>query len=131
MDPKYLSHPYDLKVLLEGIKIIKKLLNTETMKKFGAKMKDIPFPGCEHLSFDTDPYWVCYIEHVTLTSYHVGGTCRMGSCPEDSVVDHHFRVHGVENLYIVDASVMPQLPAANPIATITMLALRFVDKEIH
>lgn len=131
IDPQYLTHSYDKRVLYEGIQLIQRLVDTEAMQKLGAKIKQQPFPGCEHLPFDSQLYWMCYIEHVTLTSYHPAGTCRMGSCPRDSVVDYHFRVHGVENLYVVDASVMPQLPAANPIATINMLALRFADREIQ
>lgn len=130
IDPKYLSHPDDRKVLLEGIRIIKELVQSEPMQRMGAQIRTMPFPGCESHPFDTDAYWHCYIEHVTLTSYHPAGTCRMGSCPEESVVDYHFKVHGVDNLYVVDASVMPELPAANPIATINMLALRFVDHEL-
>lgn len=131
IDPKYLSNEADKRVLLEGIQMIKRLLATETMQKLGAKIRDTLFPGCESHTFDSEAYWLCYFEHVTLTSYHPAGTCRMGSCAKDSVVDYEFKVHGVDNLYVVDASVMPQLPAANPIATINMLALRFLDLVVQ
>lgn len=130
IDPKYLSHPDDKQVLFEAIQLIKRLVATDALQSLGAKIKETHFPGCEQFAFDTDAYWMCYIEHVTLTSYHPAGTCRMGSCAQDSVVDYHFKVHGVDNLYVVDASVMPELPAANPIATVNMLALRFVHREI-
>lgn len=128
INPKYLSHPEDMLVLLEGIKFIRKLVETKAMQKLGAKIKQRIFPGCEAHEFDTDDYWRCYIGHVTMTSYHPGGTCSMGSCTEDSVVDFDFKVHGTDNLFVVDASVMPELPAANPIATINMLAISFANK---
>lgn len=131
IDPKYLTHPEDKQVLFDGIQMVKRLVETETMQKLGAKIRGTPFPGCEGFQFDTEEYWMCYIEHVTMTSYHPAGTCRMGSCPKESVVDYQFKVHGVDNLYVVDASVMPELPAANPIATINMLALRFVDRVLQ
>lgn len=130
IDPKYLSHTDDKKVFYGAIQLLKRLINTEALRSVGAQVKSQPFPGCEEQEFDSESYWMCYFEHVTLTCYHPAGTCRMGSCPEDSVVDYNFRVHGVDNLYVVDASVMPELPAANPIATINMLALRFLDRVL-
>lgn len=128
IDPRYLSHPLDRQVLIAGIQLIKRLVETTALQGVGAQIRQTVFPGCEAHPFDSENYWMCYIEHVTLTSYHPAGTCKMGSCPEDSVVDFNFKVHGVDNLYVIDASVMPELPAANPIATINMLALRFLDR---
>jgi choline dehydrogenase-like flavoprotein len=58
---------------------------------------------------------------------HVAGSLRMGSNPADSVVDAACRVHGLDNLYVVDASVFPSQPAVNPALTIAANALRVAD----
>jgi choline dehydrogenase len=62
----------------------------------------------------TGPYW------------HAGGTCRMGQ-DQDSVTDVELRVHGIDGLRVVDASVMPSLPSANTNATVLAIAERAVD----
>jgi choline dehydrogenase len=57
------------------------------------------------------------------TYFHPVGTCRLGTGP-DAVVDLQLRVHGVDRLRVVDASVMPSLPAANTNATVLAIAER-------
>ena len=59
------------------------------------------------------------------TYFHPVGTCRLGTGP-DAVVDLQLRVHGVDGLRVVDASVMPSLPAANTNATVLAIAERAV-----
>jgi choline dehydrogenase-like flavoprotein len=58
---------------------------------------------------------------------HPSGTCRMGTNPETSVVDPENRVHGVENLYVVDASFFPSSGGTNPALTVAANALRVAD----
>jgi choline dehydrogenase-like flavoprotein len=53
---------------------------------------------------------------------HLFGTARMSGRPEDGVVDHRFRVHGTDNLYVVDSSVFPTNLGVNPQVTIMALA---------
>jgi choline dehydrogenase len=60
------------------------------------------------------------------TYFHPVGTCRIGT-DEHSVVDPELRVHGVDGLRVVDASVMPSPPAANTNATVLAIAERAVD----
>ena len=73
-------------ILFLGIKFVKKLIETEPMKKLGATFNRKPFPGCEEKTFDSEEYWECYVRHLTLTCYHPGGTASMGK-----VVDESFR----------------------------------------
>ena len=66
---------------------------------------------------------------------HLVGGCRMGFTPEDSVVDSSHRAWGLENLFVVDGSVMPTQGAANPALPIMALASRLADrlhgKQVH
>ncbi|XP_076165460.1 glucose dehydrogenase [FAD, quinone] [Ptiloglossa arizonensis] len=117
IDPKYLSNKDDIAILIDGLQFVKKLVETDAMKSVGASIYEKHFPGCENETFDSTDYWECYIQHLTLTSYHPAGTCRMGD-----VVDQTFRVYGVTNLYAIDASVLPSLPSGNINAAILMLA---------
>ncbi|XP_046621945.1 glucose dehydrogenase [FAD, quinone]-like isoform X1 [Neodiprion virginianus] len=117
IDPKYLSVQEDVEVLIDGIQFVKKLIRTRAMQKLGATLYTKHYPSCKEFSFDTSEYWECYVRHVTLTSYHPAGTCRIGS-----VVDEFFRVYSTENLYVVDASVLPVLPSGNINAVVVMCA---------
>ncbi|XP_066585657.1 glucose dehydrogenase [FAD, quinone]-like isoform X2 [Prorops nasuta] len=117
IDPKYLSNKKDILTLIDGLQFVKKLIKTRPMIELGASLYKKKFPGCENQVFDSQEYWECYVRHLTLTSYHPAGTCRMGK-----VVDPFFRVYDVSNLYIVDASVLPILPSGNIQAAIIMLA---------
>jgi choline dehydrogenase len=64
-----------------------------------------------------------YVARTAQTFFHPVGTCTMGAGP-DSVVDPLLRVHGTRNLRIADASVIPDIPSANPNATATMIGWR-------
>lgn len=127
IQPQYLSHPYDIDVLIIGLKMIHKMINTPAFQALGATLTPRPLPGCSQLRFTSDEYWQCYAQHLTFTAYHPVGTCRMGHNETDSVVDPTtFQVHGVDQLYISDASIMPSMPSANPQATVGMLARKFL-----
>lgn len=126
---------------------MKKLVGTRALQKLGATFYTKHYPGCMEFVFDTPGYWNCYIRHITLTSYHPAGTCRMGSVVDEffkyvsqyridksyvrSALEFHvehmlsfcsFRVYDTENLYIVDASVLPVLPSGNIHAAVVMCA---------
>lgn len=117
INPNYLQNDYDLEILLKGIDLIKKFLQTKPMKKLGASLNTNKFPGCEAFIFDSKDYWECYIRHLTLTSYHPVGTCSLGK-----VVGMDFKVLGTNKLFIADASLFPNLPSGNINAAVVMMA---------
>ncbi len=61
-------------------------------------------------------------KHLAMTLNHIFGSCRMSRSPGEGTVDETGRVHGVEGLYIVDASIFPSPSAVNPQATIMALS---------
>ena len=64
----------------------------------------------------------------TGTSHHVSGTCKMGPAGDDmAVVDQHGRIHGLENIRVADASIMPDCIRANTNATTIMIGEKIAD----
>lgn len=129
IDPKYLSEKDDIAILIKGIRIIQQLLDTPSMRKLNAKIVHKHFPGCENIVFDTDEYWECYVRHVTLSSFHPAGTCKLGPIENnDTVVDWNtFKVKHLNNLLVADASVFPDLPSGNINAAVILIAEKVVN----
>jgi choline dehydrogenase-like flavoprotein len=84
---------------------------------------DERLPGAE---VESDAELERYIRQFAFPMYHVSCSCRMGSDPA-SVVDPELRVRGVSGLWVVDASVMPTLPAGNINASAIMIGERGAD----
>ncbi|CAL4149699.1 unnamed protein product, partial [Meganyctiphanes norvegica] len=129
VDPKYLSHPDDIKTLLRGVRFALAVGETPALKEeFQAKFHDKLLPGCVHEDPRTDAYWMCYIRHMASTQYHPVGTCKMGPQSDPySVVDHRLKVRGVTGLRVVDASIMPIITSGNTNAPTIMIGERAAD----
>ncbi|BCW48030.1 GMC oxidoreductase [Arthrobacter sp. StoSoilB13] len=81
-------------------------------------------PGPE---VQTDEEILDWVSKDAETTYHPCGTCKMGNDDQSVVDPHSFRVHGVEGLRVVDASVMPSIPNANLYAPVMMIAEKAAD----
>ncbi len=118
----FLSHPDDWQVLREGIAIARELAADQGMAPF-VKAEISPGPDCKTPE-DID----AYIRRSAITVHHPAGTCRMGAAEDaGTVVGPDLRVHGVDGLRVVDASVMPDLPNGNINAAVLMIAERAAD----
>ncbi|KAL4218200.1 hypothetical protein ACF0H5_022936 [Mactra antiquata] len=129
IDPNYLDDERDVMQLLKGIELYRKLLDTPAMKSIGASMDKMKLSVCKKHKFDSEDFWECILRHLTITSYHPAGTCRMGPYSETNptVVDPKLRVHGIKGLRVVDASIMPTMPAGNLHAPVVMIAEKAAD----
>lgn len=128
IDPNYFSNESDLDVAVAGVRILQRMLQTDAMKKINARILDTPLPDCKQFTFDTDEYWKCSARQISFTIYHLSGTCKMGPKEDPtSVVDPKLRVHGLVNLRVIDASIMPEIPAAHINAPTIMIAEKGAD----
>ncbi|XP_014247170.1 glucose dehydrogenase [FAD, quinone] [Cimex lectularius] len=124
----YLTHPEDVAVLREGVKAALAFAETAAMKRFGARFHRKPVPGCKQYPLFTDSYWDCYIRQYTMTIYHMSGSCKMGPVDDPyAVVDPSLRVYGVQNLRVIDASIMPQITSGNINAPVIMIGEKGAD----
>lgn len=115
-----LEHPDDQQIMIQGVKIARKILNSAPLDRNNGK--EI-FPGS---SRQTDEDILEFLREKANTIYHPVGTCKMGS-DEMAVVDQSLKVHGIDKLRVVDASIMPTLISGNTNAPTVMIAAVAAD----
>jgi choline dehydrogenase len=120
IDPAFLTDERDVTGMLDAMRLARQLGQTTAMAKW-RKQEVLPGP---YVSTDTELR--AYLRRSVGTYWHPAGTCAMGSEP-DAVVDLDLGVRGVDGLRVVDASVMPSVPAANPVVTVLAIAERAVE----
>jgi choline dehydrogenase len=119
--PNYLSTNHDVEELLAGARFLRKLAATPTMAALIAgELK--PGPAVQ-----SDEEHVADIRARSYSVFHPVGTCRMGPDPSDSVVDHRLRVHGIDGLRVVDASIFPAVTSGNTNAPAIMVGEKGAD----
>jgi choline dehydrogenase len=124
--------PRDLESQLVGVKKIIELSNTKAFQKYGSRVHSYPLPGCERFQFGTDDYWRCVIRHMAVGIWHLTGTCKMGPISDrTAVVDERLRVYGIKGLRVIDASIMPVIPAAHTNFPSMMIGAKGADMVIQ
>jgi choline dehydrogenase len=120
--PNYLAEESDRRVLLAGMKLARRLLKTKPLEPYYA-YED--FPGDQ---VQSDDELLEAAKQRGTTTFHPAGTCRMGPRTDPlAVVDDELRVHGLEGLRVIDASIMPTMLSANLNAATLMLADKASD----
>jgi choline dehydrogenase len=115
--PNYLSEDIDRKTIVAGIKMLREIYQQPA---FAPLWDEEVLPGPKAKS---DQELLDFAREQGGTVFHCSGTCRAGS-DEASVVGPELRVHGVEGLRVIDASIMPQITSANTNATSIMIGER-------
>ena len=124
IDPNYLSTPEDEAQVIASGRMIQRLAGSRAFRAITARILD---PSV--LTMDDDALLADFRARAG-TVYHPVGSCRMGVDPQNSVVDQSLKVHGIDGLRIVDASVFPSIPSANTHAPTLMVAERAAEKII-
>ncbi|XP_055698387.1 glucose dehydrogenase [FAD, quinone] [Phlebotomus papatasi] len=128
MEPNYFNDPHDIKTLVEGAKIARKVADAKVFKQFGSRIYRKPLPNCKHLKFWSDEYIECHIRTISMTIYHPVGTAKMGPAwDKEAVVDPRLRVYGVSGLRVIDASIMPTITSGNTNAPVIMIGEKGAD----
>jgi choline dehydrogenase len=118
----YLVEELDRRTVVAGMKLARRLLQAAPLAPYYA-FEDFPGPGVQ-----TDDEFLAAATERGTTTFHPGCTCRMG--PADStwaVVDDQLRVHGLQGLRVIDASIMPRMISANLNASTMMIADKASD----
>lgn len=115
IDHRFFSDRHDAKVLVEGIKLARRILTAPAFAALGG-VEMLPGPGVQ-----SDDEILAYLRAEALTVYHPVGTCKMGTDPMAVVEPEGLRVRGIEGLRVADASIMPTLIAGNTNAPAMMI----------
>lgn len=116
----YLEDETDLSELKSGIRQTRKIFSTPAFNAYLGKELS---PGLKNLE---DAELDIFIRKNLRSTKHPCGTCQMGN-HTDAVVDDIGRVHGIDNLRVIDASIMPSIPSGNLNAPTIMLAEKIAD----
>ncbi|MGV3573215.1 MAG: GMC family oxidoreductase [Ramlibacter sp.] len=120
VDPNFLGDADDVQRLVRGFKAMRTILAQPALAGLGGR--ELPRSAAAR----DDAAIEAYVRGHADTIYHPVGTCRMGDGP-DAVVDAQLRVHGMQGLRVVDASVMPRIVGGNTNAPVVMIAEKAAD----
>jgi choline dehydrogenase len=116
-----LAEPEDVASLVAGVKLARRIAEQPDAARIITK-EIKPGPGAtDDADIEAD------IRRRLMLIYHPVGTCRMSDTAAEAVVDSRLRVHGLEALRVIDASVMPVIPGGNTNAPTMMVAEKGAD----
>ena len=122
IQPNYLDHPADRSILIAALKTARRLFETAPLAHY---LDAEVFPGAQ---VQSDDVWLAFAKQYGGSSNHAVGTCKMGLKSDPfAVVDHELKVHGVDGLHVIDASIMPAMVSANTHAAALMIGEKGAD----
>jgi choline dehydrogenase len=124
IQPRYLSAQLDRDTVVDGLKVLRRVMDQPVMCKLIAK-EHAPGEKCV-----SDADLLAYARNTGTTVYHPTSTCRMGP-DANAVVDERLRVRGFERLRVVDASIMPTVVSGNTNAAAVMIGEKGSDMILH
>jgi choline dehydrogenase len=125
IDLNMFSESEDIDNFIEGIDFVLKLTQTEAFRRMDASLVEIPI--CDQFEQYSRSFWECAVRHMSMTLYHPCGTTAMGPDGTTSVVDGDLKVHGIDNLRVVDAGVFPSTISGPTNAAVIMVAEKISD----
>ena len=120
IDPNFFGHPDDMPRMVAGFKLMRHILSQPALADLGGREM------ASSAGARSDAEIEAFIRQYADTIYHPVGSCRMGSGPLD-VVDAELRVHGLQGLRVVDASMMPSIVSGNTNAPVIAVAEKAAD----
>ncbi len=109
IDPKYGFNPQDIKVMGAGLREFHGIASSSPEFKEAANFKSNCKSCAVNETNDCEQYFQCLAKDVSLSTLHLAGSCRMGSATDPkAVVDERLKVRGIQNLRVIDASIMPR-----------------------
>jgi choline dehydrogenase len=111
----------DMADMLAGARFLRRLAATEPLNRVIAEEFK---PGA---AVQSDDEMIADIRARSYSIFHLCGTCRMGDDPRTSVVDHRLKVHGLDNVRVIDASVFPNVISGNINAPAMMVGWKGAD----
>ena len=119
IQPNFCNAEADRRVLVEAGKVAIEVMNSDAFRPYLKRLNYPPDPTSD------EGVWQ-HIQKVVETVYHPVGTCKMGH-DDMAVVDDRLRVHGIEHLRVIDASIMPTIVSGNTNAPTYMIAEKGAD----
>jgi len=116
-----LTTPRDIREAVQGSKLVRKIMSSAALRAITAE-EISPGPDVQ-----SDADMLEYFREQSGSIYHLCGSCAMGPDARTAVVDERLRVHGVQGLRIVDASIFPNITSGNLNAPVMMVAEKGAD----
>jgi len=120
IDPNFLGERDDMERMVRGFRILRRIMTQPVLAGYGGRESPTSAAARSDLEIEQ------FIRDHADTIYHPVGSCRMGPGPLD-VVDAQLRVHGLQGLRVVDASIMPRVVSGNTNAPVIMIAEKAAD----
>ena len=125
----YVINNADIETLIESMDIVHRIASTPALQYIGAELsEDFPYFPCKQFQYNTTDFWRCQIKSRPISNNSPSGTCKMGpKGDKTAVLDPQLRVQNIENLRVVDASIMPWITSCHINAPTVMIAEKAAD----